>query len=191
MIAGRGFIDLETAENLRELGMEVTLVQGHTQLMTPFDSDMSAFLHAEVRKHGVNLVLDRRVDDFEIKGGKTYVKISGENSIPADLTILAIGVVPDTRLAKNAGLELSIKDSIKANDRMETSYPDIYAVGTRCSSKTLLPERTRLFLLPVRQTSRAELLRTTSAAATAIIRAVNDFENMHNYFFHSNLDFVW
>lgn len=138
VIAGGGFIGLETAENLRELGMEVTLVQGHTQLMTPFDSDMAAFIHAEVRKHGVNLVLDRRADGFEIRGGKTYVKINGENSIPADLIILAIGVVPDTRIAKNAGLELGIKDSIKVNDRMETSYPDIYAVGDAVQIKNFV-----------------------------------------------------
>lgn len=138
VIAGGGFIGLETAENLRDLGMNVTLVQGHTQLMTPFDGDMAAFIHAQVRKHGIELLLDRRVDGFEIKNGKTYVKINGESSIPADMTILAIGVAPDTELAKNAGLELGIKDSIKVNDRMETSYPDIFAVGDAVQIKNFV-----------------------------------------------------
>ena len=129
VIAGGGFIGLEVAENLRELEMDVTIVQGHTQLMMPFDGDMAAFIHAEVRKHGINLVLDRMVDGFEVADGKTYVKLKDDNPIPADMVILAIGVAPDTAIAKNAGLELGIKGSIVVNEKTETSHPDIYAVG--------------------------------------------------------------
>lgn len=138
VIAGGGFIGLETAENLRELGIEVTLVQGHDQLMTPFDGDMAAFIHAQVRKHGIKLVLNRRAEGFEIKDGQTYVKIKGEKSIAADMTILAIGVAPDTELARNAGLELGIKGSIVVNEKMETSYPDIYAVGDAVQIKNFV-----------------------------------------------------
>lgn len=147
VIAGGGFIGLEVAENLRELGMDVTIVQGHSQLMTPFDSDMAAFIHAEVRKHGIRLVLDRRVDGFEIKDGKTYVKINGDSPIPADIAVLAIGVAPDTALAKNAGLELGIKNSIVVNDRMETSHPDIYAVGDAVQIKNYVTESDALISL--------------------------------------------
>lgn len=129
VIAGGGFIGLETAENLRELGMDVTIVQGHSQLMTPFDSDVVPFIHAKLRQHGINLVLNRLVDGFEEKEGKTFVKLKNDNAIPADMVILAIGVTPDTALAKNAGISLGIKNSIVVNERMETSHPDIYAVG--------------------------------------------------------------
>ena len=129
VIAGGGFIGLETAENLRELGMEVTVVQSQEQLMTPFDADMAAFIHAEVRKHGVNLALGHRVEDVYEADGQMEVRLQNAAPLRADMVILAIGVSPDTALAKAAGLQLGLKDSIVVNDRMETSCPDIYAVG--------------------------------------------------------------
>lgn len=135
VVAGGGFIGLETAENLRELGIDVTIVQGHSQLMTPFDFDIVPFIHAKLRQHGINLVLNHMVDGFEEKDGKTFVKLknvdtlSTTNAISADMVILAIGVTPDTGLAKNAGISLGMKGSIVVNERMETSLPDIYAVG--------------------------------------------------------------
>lgn len=129
VIAGGGFIGLEIAENLQNLGMMVTIVEGGVQLMAPFDSDMAAFLHAEVQEHNVNLVLNRMVEGIEEQDGKTMIRLKNDTSISADMLILAIGVAPDTILAKNAGLTLGIKGSIVVNDRMETSHPDIYAVG--------------------------------------------------------------
>ena len=129
VLAGGGFIGLELAENLRELGMEVTIVQKPKQLMNPFDPDMAAFIHAEVRKHGVRLALGHTVEGFEEREGGVDVLLKDEAPLRADMVVLAIGVSPDTDLAKNAGLELGIKDNIVVNDRMETSVPDIYAVG--------------------------------------------------------------
>ena len=129
VLAGGGFISLELAENLRELGMEVTIVQRPRQLMNPFDPDMAAFIHAEVRKHGVRLALGHTVEGFEEKDGGVDVLLKDAPPLHADLVVLAIGVTPDTALAKEAGLELGLKGSIVVNDRMETSAPDIYAVG--------------------------------------------------------------
>ena len=129
VLAGGGFIGLELAENLRELGMEVTIVQKPKQLMNPFDPDMAAFIHAEVRKHGVRLALGHTVEGFEKRDGGVDVLLKDETPLHTDMVVLAIGVTPDTRLAKDAGLELGIKESIVVNDRMETSVPDIYAVG--------------------------------------------------------------
>ena len=129
VLAGGGFIGLELAENLRELGMEVTIVQRPKQLMNPFDPDMAAFLHAEVRRRGVKLALGRTVEGFEEKDGGVDVLLKDEAPLHADMVILAIGVTPDTALAKEAGLELGIRGSIVVNDRMETSVPDIYAAG--------------------------------------------------------------
>lgn len=129
VLAGGGFIGLELAENLRELGMDVTIVQRPKQLMNPFDADMAAFIHNEMRSHGVRLALGHTVEGFEEKEGKVQVPLKDETPLQADMVILAIGVTPDTWLAKNAGLKLGIKDSIVVNDRMETSVPNIYAVG--------------------------------------------------------------
>lgn len=129
VLAGGGFISLELAENLRELGMEVTIVQRPKQLMNPFDSDMAAFIHNEMRRHGIKLALGHTVEGFEEKDGGITVLLKGEEPIHADMAVLAIGVTPETHLAKEAGLELGIKGSIVVNSRMETSVSDIYAVG--------------------------------------------------------------
>lgn len=129
VLAGGGFIGLEMAENLRELGMDVTIVQSFKQLMTPFDFDMASIIHSKMRKHGIKLKLGYTVDGFEEKHGGVDVLLKNSPSIHADMVVLAIGVIPDTALAKKAGLKLGIKGSIAVNDRMETSVPDIYAAG--------------------------------------------------------------
>ncbi len=129
VLAGGGFISLELAENLRELGMEVTIVQRPKQLMNPFDPDIASFIHSEMRRHGVKLALGHTVEGFEEKNGGVDVLLKDEAPLHADMVLLAIGVSPDTHLAQEAGLELGIKGSIVVNDRMETSVPDIYAVG--------------------------------------------------------------
>ena len=129
VLAGGGFIGLELAENLREISMDVTIVQRPKQLMNPFDPDMAAFLHAEMRKHGIHLAMGYTVEGFEGKNGGVDVLLKDAAPIHADMVILAIGVTPESKLAKDAGLALGIKGSILVNDRMETSVPDIYAVG--------------------------------------------------------------
>ena len=129
VLAGGGFIGLELAENLRELGMDVTIVQRPRQLMNPFDPDMAALIHGEMRRNGVRLVLGRTVEGFAEKDGGVDVLLKDGAPLHAGMVVLAIGVTPDTALAKDAGLALGIRDSIVVNERMETSVPDIYAVG--------------------------------------------------------------
>ncbi len=129
VLAGGGFISLELAENLRELGMDVTIVQRPRQLMNPFDPDMAAFIHGEVRRHGIRLALGHTVEGFAEQDGGVDVLLKDAAPLHADMVVLAIGVTPDTALARHAGLELGLKGSIVVNDRMETSAPDIYAVG--------------------------------------------------------------
>ena len=125
ILAGGGFISLELAENLKALGINVTVVQNGNQLMKPFDPEMAAFIYNELRRQGVNIVFGHAVE--EIKGHKNGVDValSGECILHADMAALAIGVTPDTALAKDAGLQLGLKGSIVVNDRMETSVPDI------------------------------------------------------------------
>ena len=129
VLAGGGFIGLELAENLRELGMDVTIVQRPKQLMNPFDADMASMIHSEMRKHGVKLALGYTVEGFEERNGGVDVLLKDNAPLHADMVVLAIGVTPDTALAREACLELGIKGSIVVNDRMETSVPDIYAAG--------------------------------------------------------------
>ena len=138
VLAGGGFIGLELAENLRELGMDVTIVEYAKQLMSPFDSDMASFIHNEMRKHGVKLILGRAVEGFEEKNGGVKVLLKDDAPLLADMVVLAIGVTPDTSLAKEAGLELGIKGSIVVNDRMETSISDIYAAGDAVQVKNFV-----------------------------------------------------
>ena len=129
VLAGGGFIGLELAENLRERGLDVTIVQRPRQLMAPFDADMAALIHREVRAHGVHLALGHTVEGFAETNGGVEVLLKGEQPLRADMVVLAIGVTTDSHLAADAGLELGLKGSITVNDRMQTSDPDIYAVG--------------------------------------------------------------
>ena len=129
VMVGGGFIGLEVAENLRHLGLDVTIVQRPKQLMSPFDADMASFIHAELRKHGVKLALGCSVEGFAENNGGVDVLLKDATPIHADMVVLAIGVAPESTLAKDAGLALGMKGSILVSDRMETSEPDIYAVG--------------------------------------------------------------
>lgn len=129
VIAGGGYIGIEMAENLRELGMDVTIVQRQDQLLSPLDGDMASFVHAKMRSKGVHLKFDSSVVGFQDFGNQVKTLIQDEDALVSDMVILAIGVTPDTALAKNAGLKLGIKGSIVVNEKMETSVPDIYAVG--------------------------------------------------------------
>lgn len=97
--------------------------------MTPFDPDMAALLHNEVRRHGIRLALGCTVEGFAERDGGVDVLLKEGAPLHGDMVVLAIGVTPDTHLAREAGLELGLKGSILVNDRMETSVPDIYAVG--------------------------------------------------------------
>ena len=146
ILAGGGFISLELAENLRNLGIDVTIVQSGNQLMAPFDVEMSAFIHNELRRQGVKLVFGNKVEKITSKNGATVVLDSG-CSLQADMVIVAIGVIPDTNLAKKAGLELGLKESIVVNDKMETSIKDVYAVGDAIQVKNFITEQDDLIAL--------------------------------------------
>lgn len=129
VLAGGGFIGLEMAENLRELGVEVTIVQRADQVLPPLDYDMAAQIHTLLRSHGVHLKLGSAVAGFESSGEQVVTLLEGEQPLHSDMVLLAIGVTPDTALAREAGLTLGQKGAIRVNDRMETSVSDIYAVG--------------------------------------------------------------
>ncbi len=147
VIVGGGFIGIEVAENLRNLGINVTLVEAAEQLMNPFDGDMASFIHAEMRKNGINLMLNTMVEGFSETDHGIDVKIKNASAIHTDMVVMAIGVLPETTLAKEAGLELGIKGSIVVNHRMETSVPDIYAVGDAVQIRNFVTDTDTLLSL--------------------------------------------
>ncbi|MDO4279318.1 MAG: FAD-dependent oxidoreductase [Lachnoclostridium edouardi] len=128
-VIGGGFIGIEMAENLAELGIKVTLAEYANHLLAPFDFDMACIVHSQLESHGIRLMLNTAVTGFEKNGDSIITKTAGEHNITSDMVLLAIGVTPETELAEKAGLELGIKGSIAVNDKMETSAPDVYAVG--------------------------------------------------------------
>ncbi len=147
VVVGGGFIGIEAAENLRALGINVTLVEASNQLMAPFDGDMASFIHAEIRKSGINLMLDTMVEDFADDDFGLDIKLKNSSALRTDMVVMAIGVSPETTLAKDAGLETGIKGSIVVNDKMETSVPDIYAVGDAVQIKNFVTDADTLISL--------------------------------------------
>lgn len=129
VIVGGGYIGVELAENLREKGLEITIIQRPRQLINTLDPDMAAFVHARLRREGIVLKLGSSVVGFVEENGRIATQLAGEDAVAADMVLLAIGVTPDSSLARQAGLELGVKGSIAVNDRMQSSDADIYAVG--------------------------------------------------------------
>lgn len=128
VMVGGGFIGLEAAENLCGLGVQVTVVQRPKQLLNIIDYDMAALVHNKLRSKGIDLKLGSDVIGFE-EHETLRVLLKDDEPISTDMVLMAIGVSPETGLAQKAGLELGIKGAIVVNDKMETSVPDIYAVG--------------------------------------------------------------
>ena len=130
VVVGGGFIGLETAENLVHLGFDVTLIQKGDQVLGPLDREVARLVEGHVAKHGVKLALNDGVAGFkQLDGGAIEVQTTSGKTYPADIVILAIGVRPDTTLAKTAGLEIGERGGIRVDDQMRTSDPDIFAVG--------------------------------------------------------------
>lgn len=130
VVVGGGFIGLEMVENLVHRGLEVTLVEKLDQVMPPLDSEMARLVERYLIKHGVHLELNDGVAGFKqaTDGGLEVLTDSGR-AHPADIVILAIGVRPETALAKLAGIEIGQRGGIRVDDQMRTSNPDIFAVG--------------------------------------------------------------
>ena len=130
VVVGGGFIGLEMAENLVHLGFDVTLMQKLPQLLGPIDPEIARLVEGHVRRHGVKLALNDGATGFtQLEGGALNVQTISGKTYPADVVILAIGVRPDTTLAKTAGIEIGERGGIRVDEHMRTSDPDIFAVG--------------------------------------------------------------
>ncbi len=129
VVVGGGFIGLEVAENLIEAGKSVKLVELGNQVMAPVDYDIASFVHEKAKQKGLELLLNVGVEKFNDKGETIEVFLNNGTSLETDAVILAIGVKPETKLAVETGLEIGETRGILVNEFMQTSNPDIYAVG--------------------------------------------------------------
>lgn len=129
VVVGGGFIGLEVAENLIEAGKSVKLVELGNQVMAPVDFDIASFVHEKAKQKGLELLLNVGVEKFNDKGETIEVFLNDGTSVETDAVILAIGVKPETKLAVEAGLEIGETRGILVNEFLQTSNPDIYAVG--------------------------------------------------------------
>lgn len=128
VVVGGGYIGVEMAENLKKAGVEVTIVELADHVIAPLDYDMACDVHRHLREKGVTLILQNGVQSIAEEGSKLKVTLSS-GQVETDMVILAVGVRPDTALAKEAGLTLNPRGAIVVDEHMLTSDPDIYAVG--------------------------------------------------------------
>lgn len=129
IVVGGGFIGLEMAENLYDLGIQVDVVEMANQVMAPLDFSMAAIVHRQLTDKGVGLHLEDGVSRFEEKDGGVTVHLRSGKQIATDMVLLSIGVRPETKLAKDAGLAIGERGGITVNDYMQTSDANIYALG--------------------------------------------------------------
>lgn len=127
VIIGAGFIGIEMAENLAEHGLKVTIVEREHQVLPPLDPEMAIVVEAELKKHGIEVLKGKTVTGFD-ENGSILVLDDGMRK-KTDLTLLSVGVVPESSLAEQAGLALGIRRSISVNDHLQTSDSNIYAIG--------------------------------------------------------------
>ena len=128
-VVGGGFIGLETAENLRHAGIEVTLIEAMDQVMAPLDREMAELLHEHLEENGVELRLSDGVDHFREEASRVAVYLKSGKRVEADMVILSIGVRPNGRIAGDAGLALNERGGIITDEFLRTEDPDIYAAG--------------------------------------------------------------
>ncbi|KZE71137.1 CoA-disulfide reductase [Paenibacillus jamilae] len=126
-VIGAGFVGLEMAENLRERGLAVTVIDMGQQVLNPLDPEMAKLVEQHMKLNGVEMRLEEGVAAFEEQG--TQLRLNSGEMLQTDIVILAIGVVPENELAKQCGLELGFRGAIQVNAQLQTSDPSIYAVG--------------------------------------------------------------
>ncbi|MDT2781645.1 FAD-dependent oxidoreductase [Vagococcus fluvialis] len=177
-VVGAGFIGIEVAENLREAGKNVTIIEASNQVMAPFDHDMAQILHKEIIDNGVDLVLSDGVK--EIFGD--HVVLASGRKVIAKAVIMAIGVTPEVELAKQAGLEIGVTGGIKVNHHYQTSAPHVYAVGDAIEVTHFITQKpTRLTLAgPAQRQARAaadhmygRTYRNTGVIGSSVIQCFN------------------
>jgi tRNA 2-thiouridine synthesizing protein A len=147
VVIGGGFIGIEMAENLAERGLFTTLVEGADHILAPLDPEMAAIVHSHIKDKAVELYLGDRIEHFEDRPDHTVVFLASGKRLQADIVVLAIGVRPETTLARAAGLDLGVTGGIAVDPFLRTSDPDIYAVGDAVEVTQIISGRQALIPL--------------------------------------------
>ncbi len=147
VVVGAGYIGLEMAENLRSRGLAVEVIEMLDQVLPAIDGEMAWFLNNEIKKNGVGLRLGKGVVSFNQNGSSLFLKLDSGDELECDFAILAVGVRPEVKLAEKAGLEIGGCGGIKANEFLQTSDPDIYAIGDAVEVKDFVLGKTTLIPL--------------------------------------------
>lgn len=129
IVIGGGFIGVEVAENLQEIGITTTLIEAAPSILAPFDSEMSNILETQLASNGVNLLTNNKVIKFQNEDEEVLISLENGNIIKGDIVILAIGVSPDTKFLNNSRINLGERGHILVNEHLETNIKDIYALG--------------------------------------------------------------
>jgi CoA-disulfide reductase len=137
VIVGGGYIGIEMAENLHAAGLKVTVVEFADHVIAPLDYDMACDVHNHIRSKGVNLILKDGVKEIQNHGNQIKV-IIGNGEIITDMVVMSVGVRPESSLAKMAGLEVNSRGAIVVNNQMQTSDPNVYAVGDAIEIKDFI-----------------------------------------------------
>ena len=137
-IIGGGFIGIEMAENLVKRGVAVTIIEMLDQIMTPIDYEMASLVHTYMNLKGISLKLGEGVQSISQQRDRMIVNTTKEGKLDCDMVILSVGIAPENKLAREAGLKLSEDGHIMVNAAMMTSDPDIYAVGDAVSIRDFI-----------------------------------------------------
>jgi NADPH-dependent 2,4-dienoyl-CoA reductase/sulfur reductase-like enzyme len=139
VVVGGGYIGIEMAEALLARGMEVTLIDMAPQVMPTMDVDMASLISDYMREEGVDVHLEEKLERLEQDdSGRVTAVVTDRRTLPADVVIMGIGVQPNSGLAKEAGLELGVRDAIRVDKRMQTTVPGIWAAGDCAESHHLI-----------------------------------------------------
>lgn len=180
VVVGAGFIGIEMAENLKEYGLNVTLVEMAPHVLPPLDQEMAAFVEAELKRNGVRVITGQSASEFK-QNGKEVVLTDGQ-VIASDLTILSVGVRPENTLAEAAGIELGMRGGILVDENYQTNLPNIYAVGDAIIVKQQITGEDTMIALasPANRQGRqvADVIaglnrKNQGSIGTAIVRAFN------------------
>lgn len=129
VVIGGGFIGVETAENLKERGINVTLVEAAPHILAPFDTEMTVIAEKELNDNGISLILGNGVNSFEEKDGRISITLGNERVLETDMVILSIGVLPDTAFLKDTGIKMGERGHIIVDEYMKTNVDGVFAVG--------------------------------------------------------------
>ena len=129
VVVGGGYVGIETAENLKHLGIDTTLVEAAPHILAPFDSEISNILEYELVNNGIELMTSEKVVEFQEDANKIIIKLESGKIVTTDMVILSIGVSPDTKFLEGSGINLGERGHILVNENLETNIDGVYALG--------------------------------------------------------------